>query len=112
MTATLLGTIWFTVNPGPKTGLALASVSTLAAQPSAAELDRRYLAELTSSGVVITDVVVAVQSGHNVCASPSAGRPRAAIEADGLSENPTWPWLVAHTMVVSAIDVYCPQYAG
>lgn len=81
-------------------------------KPSAAELDERYLADLTAGGLRITDVPTVLTGARNVCRFLKAGHTEADAVQVAMNTNATLTQANAATMVDSAIAVYCPGMGG
>jgi Protein of unknown function (DUF732) len=80
--------------------------------PSQADLDERFMGDLTASGMLITSVSAVIASAHEICAYLAAGH--TPVDAAGvvLRTNTTLTPATAVAMVDSAVAVYCPHYSG
>jgi hypothetical protein len=79
--------------------------------PSAADLDSRYLTDLTDAGLRITDARVAVQGAHKLCEYLAAGHSEAEAVRLSMSNNADLTESDARAFVVTAVRVYCPNQA-
>lgn len=80
-------------------------------RPSAAELDERYLSAMTAGGLRITDVQTVIAGAHNVCRFLATGHTESEAIQVAMGNNASLTEANAHTLVDSAIQVYCPNAA-
>jgi hypothetical protein len=80
--------------------------------PSQADLDERFMGDLTASGMQITSVSAVIASGHEICAYLAAGHTPVDTAAEVLRNNAGLTPATAEVMVDSAAAVYCPHYSG
>ncbi len=78
-------------------------------RPSAAELDERYLSAMTAGGLQITDVHTVLTGARNVCRFLEAGHTEPEAVQVAMGNNASLTDANAHTLVDSAIQVYCPN---
>jgi hypothetical protein len=80
------------------------------AAPSEADLDERYLSDLTSAGLRITNVREVIRDAHQICAYLAAGHSEADAARLAMRDNTTLTEGNAETLIGSAVQVYCPQF--
>jgi Protein of unknown function (DUF732) len=78
--------------------------------PSQADLDERYLDDLTSAGLRITNVREVVGDAHQICAYLAAGHSESDAARLAMRDNTTLTEGNAATLVDLAVQVYCPQF--
>jgi Protein of unknown function (DUF732) len=100
-----------TVSPKPTPPT---TVTVQAAPPTLSEaaLDERFLNDLTSGGLRLTDVREVIGDGHQICAYLGAGHSEADAVRIAMRNNTTFTYGNAETLIESAVQVYCPEMAG
>jgi len=76
---------------------------------SQAELDERFLSDLTNAGITITNVRQVVGDARNICAYIGAKHTEADAVQLAMRDNRTLTEANAQTLIESAEGVYCPQ---
>lgn len=99
--------------PAPPSTVSVTPTPVAAApsRPSAAELDERYLSAMTAGGLRITDVQTVIAGAHNVCRFLATGHTEPEAIQVAMGNNASLTEANAHTLVDSAIQVYCPNAA-
>jgi hypothetical protein len=77
-----------------------------------AELDERYLNDLTSAGLRITDVREVIGDAHHICAYLAGGHSEADAARVAMRNNATLTEGQAQALIDSAAQVYCPRPGG
>jgi hypothetical protein len=81
-------------------------------RPSQAELDERFLSDLTSFGIRITNVKQVIGDAHQICAYIGAKHTEADAVKLAVRDNTTLTEANAQTLIDSAVGVYCPHLLG
>lgn len=98
-----------TMVPGPSAPTVSPKVESA---PDPAVADERFLSLLTSAGLRITDVPLVIQGAHEMCSYLGSGHSVEDAVRVAMSNNGSLSRTDAHSMVVSAVRVYCPEQAG
>ncbi len=77
--------------------------------PSQAELDERFLSDLTDSGMRISNVRQVIGDAHQICAYIGAKHTEDDAVKLAMADNRTLTEVNAQTLIESAEGVYCPQ---
>jgi hypothetical protein len=75
---------------------------------SQAELDERFLADITAGGMQITDVRAAIEGAHATCTYLAQGHSEPQALAVAMRNNASLTRAMAITAVDAAIAIYCP----
>jgi hypothetical protein len=75
---------------------------------SQADLDERFLADITGGGMLITDVRAAIEGAHETCAYLAEGHSEPQALAMAMRNNASLTRAMAITVVDAAIAIYCP----
>jgi Protein of unknown function (DUF732) len=97
------------------TGADPGAMQTLTPPPprqSQAELDERFLSDLTDAGMQIANVKQVIDGGHRICAYIGAKHTEADAVKLALGDNTTLTEANAETLIETAVAVYCPQLSG
>jgi len=95
--------------PAPTVTVTPTPIAAAPSRPSAADLDERYLSAMTAGGLRITDVQTVITGAHNVCRFLATGHTEPQAVSVAMGNNASLTEANAHTLVDSAIQVYCPD---